>query len=105
VRTEAQSGPFTLTAQKAIDLQSTAADIVITAPERIVLNGGAGYVKIEGGNIEIGTSGAAQFKAAAKELTGGAGASCNAPALANTTGLAECPSKLAEAGGAGVGAI
>lgn len=75
VRTEAQSGPFTLTAQKAIDLQSTAADIVITAPERIVLNGGGGYVKIEGGNIEIGTSGAAQFKAAAKELTGGGSAS------------------------------
>jgi len=77
VRTEAQSGPFTLTAQKAVDLQSTAADIVITAPERIVLNGGGGYVKIEGGNIEIGTSGPAQFKAAAKELTGGGSASAS----------------------------
>ena len=77
VRTEAQSGPFTLTAQKAVDLQSTAADIVITAPERIVLNGGGGYVKIEGGNIEIGTGGAAQFKAAAKELTGGGSASAS----------------------------
>ncbi|MBP7484415.1 MAG: DUF2345 domain-containing protein, partial [Aquabacterium sp.] len=71
VRTEAQSDAFTLTAQKAIDLQSTAADIVITAPNRIVLNGGGGYVKIEGGNIEIGTSGKASFKAAMKELTGG----------------------------------
>lgn len=81
VRTEAQNGPFTLTAQKAIDLQSTTADIVITAPERIVLNGGGGYVKIEGGNIEIGTSGAAEFKGAAKELTGGGGASGNGPAL------------------------
>ena len=75
VRTEAQSDAFTLTAQKAIDLQSTAADIVITAPNRIVLNGGGGYVKIEGGNIEIGTSGKASFKAAMKELTGGASAS------------------------------
>ena len=74
VRTEAQSDAFTLTAQKAIDLQSTAADIVITAPNRIVLNGGGGYVKIEGGNIEIGTSGKASFKAAMKELTGGASA-------------------------------
>jgi type VI secretion system secreted protein VgrG len=81
VRTEAQSGPFTLTAQKAVDLQSTAADIVITAPERIVLNGGGGYVKIEGGNIEIGTGGAAQFNASAKELAGGEGASGNGPAL------------------------
>jgi type VI secretion system secreted protein VgrG len=75
VRTEAQSDAFTLTAQKAIDLQSTAADIVITAPNRIVLNGGGGYVKIEGGNIEIGTSGKASFKGAIKELTGGGSAS------------------------------
>lgn len=72
VRIDARRGPLTLTAQKAVDLQSTAANIAITAPERIVLNGGGGYVKIEGGNIEIGTSGAAQFKATAKALTGGA---------------------------------
>ena len=75
VRTEAQSDAFTLTAQKAIDLQSTAANIVISAPNRIVLNGGGGYVKIEGGNIEIGTSGKASFKAVAKELAGGSSAS------------------------------
>ena len=72
VRTEAQSGPFTLTAQQAIDLQSTAADIVISAPNRIVLNGGGGYIKIEGGNIELGTSGPASFKGGQKVLTGGA---------------------------------
>ncbi|WP_058088899.1 type VI secretion system Vgr family protein [Aquabacterium parvum] len=105
VRTEAQSGPFTLTAQKAIDLQSTAADIVITAPERIVLNGGGGYVKIEGGNIEIGTSGAAQFKAAAKELTGGGSASGSGPALKKAGKLAECPTKLASQAAAGATAI
>ena len=90
VRTEAQGGPFTLTAQKAVDLQSTAADIVITAPERIVLNGGGGYVKIEGGNIEIGTSGAAQFKASAKELTGGGSASGNGPALKKAGEVKDC---------------
>jgi uncharacterized protein (DUF2345 family) len=60
-------------------LLSTAADIVISAPEKIVLNGGGGYVKIEGGNIEIGTSGAAQFKASAKELGGGGSGSAQAP--------------------------
>ncbi len=81
VNVQAQSGPFTLTALKAIDLQSTAADIIITAPEKIVLNGGGGYVKIEGGNIEIGTSGAASFKASMKELGGGGGASGSGPAL------------------------
>ncbi|WP_306564765.1 type VI secretion system Vgr family protein, partial [Aquabacterium sp.] len=87
VRTEAQSDAFTLTAQKAIDLQSTAADIVITAPNRIVLNGGGGYVKIEGGNIEIGTSGKASFKAAMKELTGGESASGNGPMLTKANDL------------------
>ena len=105
VRTEAQSGPFTLTAQKAVDLQSTAADIVITAPERIVLNGGGGYVKIEGGNIEIGTSGAAQFKAAAKELTGGGSASGNGPALKKAGALSPCNQQQAAAAGAGAALI
>jgi type VI secretion system secreted protein VgrG len=75
VHTEAQRGAFTLTAQQAIDLQSTGADIVITAPNRIVLNGGGGYVKLEGANIEIGTSGNASFLASMKELTGGGSAS------------------------------
>ncbi len=79
VNVQAQSGPFTLTALKAVDLQSTAADIVITAPEKIVLNGGGGYVKIEGGNIEIGTSGAASFKASMKELGGGGSANAGLP--------------------------
>ncbi len=87
VRTEAQSGPFTLTAQQGIDLQSTAAHIEITAPNRIVLNGGGGYVKIEGGNIEIGTSGKASFKAAMKELTGGGSASGQAPKMHDARAL------------------
>lgn len=87
VRTEAQRGSFTLTAQRAVDLQSTAADIVITAPERIVLNGGGGYVKIEGGNIEIGTSGAARFKASAKELAGASSANATQPTLTKPEGL------------------
>jgi type VI secretion system secreted protein VgrG len=79
VNVQAQSGAFTLTALKGVDLQSTAADIVITAPEKIVLNGGGGYVKIEGGNIEIGTSGAASFKGSMKELGGGGSGSAQAP--------------------------
>lgn len=71
VNVQAQSDTFTLTAEKAIDLQSTAANVVISAPNKIVLNGGGGYIKIEGGDIEIATSGVAQFKASMKELVGG----------------------------------
>ncbi|WP_159099021.1 type VI secretion system Vgr family protein [Aquabacterium olei] len=77
VNVQAQSGAFSLTALKSVDVQSTAADVVISAPSRIVLNGGGGYVKIDGGNIEIGTSGMAQFKAAMKELTSGGSASAS----------------------------
>ena len=94
VRTEAQSDAFTLTAQKAIDLQSTAANIVISAPNRIVLNGGGGYVKIEGGNIEIGTSGKASFKAAAKELAGGASGKDAALMLLDPKALAMGPKAI-----------
>jgi len=71
VNTQAQSDAFTLTAEKAIDLQSTAANVVISAPSKIMLNGAGGYIKIEGGDIEIGTSGNAAFLASMKELTGG----------------------------------
>lgn len=92
VNVQAQSGQFTLTAEKAVDLQSTAASIVISAPNRIVLNGGGGYIKIEGGDIELGTGGAAAFKAGMKELTSGSSASAQGPALAK-------PSKLAIEGG------
>ena len=104
VRTEAQSGPFTLTAQKAIDLQSTSADIVITAPNKIVLNGGGGYIKIEGGNIELGTGGPASFKAGMKNLTGGASAS-DSVALKKPGQLNECPTALSANVASGIGAI
>lgn len=104
VRTEAQSGPFTLTAQQAIDLQSTAADIVISAPNRIVLNGGGGYIKIEGGNIELGTSGPASFKGGQKVLTGGGSAS-DSVALKTAATIPGCPSAAGDAAGQGASAL
>jgi type VI secretion system secreted protein VgrG len=80
VNTQAQSGGITITAAKAIDIQSTTANITISAPSSLMLNGSGGYIKINGGDIEIGTSGAASFKASMKELAGGGSAS-NAPPL------------------------
>ena len=70
VSTQAQSGGITVTAAKAIDIQSTTANITISAPSSLMLNGSGGYIKINGGDIEIGTSGAASFKASMKELAG-----------------------------------
>jgi type VI secretion system secreted protein VgrG len=61
---------------------------VINAPSRIVLNGGGSYIKIEGGDIEIGTSGAATFKGAMKELASGGSASAQGPALAKPSNIA-----------------
>lgn len=81
VNVQAQSDAFTLTAEKAVDIQSTAANITISAPEKILLNGGGGYIKIEGGNIEVGTSGNASFLASMKELTGGGSASPALPVM------------------------
>lgn len=46
-----------------------------------MLNGSGGYIKINGGDIEIGTSGPASFKASMKELAGGSSASASAPGL------------------------
>lgn len=75
VNTQAQSGSIIVTAAKAIDIQSTTANITISAPSSLMLNGSGGYIKINGGDIEIGTSGAASFKASMKELAGGGSSS------------------------------
>jgi type VI secretion system secreted protein VgrG len=87
VNVQAQGDKFMLTAEKAIDMQSTAANIVISAPNKIVLNGGGSYIKIEGGDIEIGTAGPAQFKAGMKELTAGASASPALPSLGSPAAM------------------
>ncbi|MDI1350308.1 type VI secretion system Vgr family protein [Aquabacterium sp.] len=87
VSVQAQSAALNLTAKQAVDLQSTQASVHISAPQRIVLNGAGSYLLIDGGNIELGTSGPAQFKAAAKELAGGGSANATQPTLAKPEGL------------------
>lgn len=99
VNVQAQSDKFTLTAEKAIDLQSTSGSIVISAPQRIVLNGGGSFIEINGGDITIGTSGTAAFKAAMKVLTGGASASTQGPTLSKPGSL--CKMTASKAGSAG----
>lgn len=87
VNVQAQGDAFRLTAEKAIDMQSTAANVVISAPARIVINGGGAYLKIEGGDIEMGTSGAAVFNAGMKELGGAGSTSGQAPVPTAAQGL------------------
>jgi type VI secretion system secreted protein VgrG len=87
VNVQAQSGPVSVTAQQAVDVQSTGASVTISAPMCIVLNGGGGYIKLEGGDIEIGTSGPASFLASLKILEGGADASSSSMSLKKTAEL------------------
>ncbi len=79
VSVQAQSAALNLTAKHAVDLQSTQASVHISAPQRIVLNGAGSYLLIDGGNIELGTRGPAQFKAAANELAGGGSVTSQSP--------------------------
>ena len=90
VNMQAQSGGITVTAAKAIDIQSTTANITISAPSSLMLNGSGGYIKINGGDIEIGTSGAASFKASMKELAGGGSASASGPGLNKAKEIRGC---------------
>ncbi len=99
VSVQAQQDKFTLTALKAIDIQSTSANIEISAPQRILLNGGGGFIELNGGDITIGTSGAASFKASMKILTGGASASTSGPSLTKPSSL--CKMSTSKASGAG----
>ncbi|WP_290870982.1 type VI secretion system Vgr family protein [Aquabacterium sp.] len=101
VSVQAQSGAFTLTAAKAIDVQSTTASVVISAPSKLLLNGGGGYIKIEGGDIELGTSGQASFKAGMKELTGGGSGSDSKPELKKAQSIKGCAEKMKSAAGTG----
>ena len=67
---QVQSGKAALTAQKRVDIASTTADVKMTAPNHLLLTSGGSYIKLEGGNIEIGTSGSADFWGSSKVLDG-----------------------------------
>ncbi|MBI5926450.1 MAG: DUF2345 domain-containing protein [Aquabacterium sp.] len=99
VSVQAQQDGFTLTALKSVDVQSTSASVEISAPQKILLNAGGGFIEINGGNITIGTSGTASFKASMKILTGGANASASGLSLTKAGAL--CKMSASKASGAG----
>jgi type VI secretion system secreted protein VgrG len=70
VSVQAQSDQATLTADKHITLASTNDSVNIAAKGHVLLTAGGGYIKLEGGNIEIHAPGMVLFKATAKELAG-----------------------------------
>ncbi|MFN6960506.1 DUF2345 domain-containing protein, partial [Proteus mirabilis] len=52
---QAQNDALSVLSKKDLDIQSIDGSVNITAKKEIILNCGGGYIKISGGNIEIGT--------------------------------------------------
>ena len=103
--TQAQSGGITITAAKAIDIKAPPANITISAPSGLMLNGeSGGYIKINGGDIEIGTSGAAVLKASMKRLAG-ASASAQWPGFEEGRSHSWLPSATGDSTAQGASAL
>lgn len=83
VSVQAQKNTLSLTADKAIEFASTTDAITIGSPKNVLLAAGGSSIRITNGSITITTSGSAIFKAAMKELTGGASASVSGVAFAS----------------------
>ncbi|MGQ4582773.1 type VI secretion system tip protein TssI/VgrG [Lysobacter sp. F60174L2] len=82
VSARAPSATAQVAAQVSVTIASTAADVQIAAPNKHLLAAAAGsYIKLEGGDIELGAPGTIEFLAAKKEWASGQGASGPAPKL------------------------
>lgn len=103
VSLQAQQDKATFAAQQAITLASTDADIQAQAGTHLLLTAAGAYLKIKGGDIEIGAPGKVEFKGAVKELVGGASGSAAAVALAKArVKMCEFKTRGADAEGHGV---
>ncbi len=72
-----------VSAKQSVTIASTQADVEIAAPNKHVLVTAQGaYLKLEGGDIELGAPGTIEFKATNRELTTPKAASGQAPTLA-----------------------
>ncbi|WP_176051067.1 type VI secretion system Vgr family protein [Burkholderia sp. BCC1644] len=70
VEIQAQSDNIEVTAQKAVKVVSATDRIEIAADQGILLTSGGGYIRIQGGNIEIHTPGAVDVKGASHTFAG-----------------------------------
>lgn len=83
VSARAPSATADVAALTSVRIASTTADVQLAAPNKHLLATAAGaYIKLEGGNIELGAPGTIEFKAAKKELATQQSVSGSAPALA-----------------------
>ncbi len=70
VEMQAQDGEMAFTAEKGVQVTSTEGRIEIQAENGILLQSGGGYIRIEGGNIEVHCPGAADIKGAQHNFGG-----------------------------------
>ena len=71
VQVRALANTATFQAEQAVRLASTTADVLVAAPSARLLATAAGaYVRIEGGDIELGAPGKIEFKGSSKGLMG-----------------------------------
>ncbi|MEZ0470329.1 type VI secretion system Vgr family protein [Luteimonas salinilitoris] len=82
VSARAHKNQAKVAAKASITVASTQADVEISSPSKHVLLTAAGaYLKLEGGDIELGAPGKIEFKASSKEWTSPASASAKPPAF------------------------
>ncbi|HIE4239700.1 TPA: type VI secretion system Vgr family protein [Serratia marcescens] len=69
---QAQSDALAVSAQQNLDIQSTEGAVTISAKQELILNCGGAYIKLSGGNIELGCPGNILFKCTNAQKMGAA---------------------------------
>jgi uncharacterized protein (DUF2345 family) len=101
VSVQAQQDKAAFAASKAVTLASVQGNVNANAKQHVLLTAAGAYLKIQGGDIEIGAPGKAEFKGAQREIAGGQSAQGPAIALVKAKGKAcEFSAAAADASGA-----
>lgn len=105
VSARAHKNEAKVAAKTSITIASTQADAEVGAPSKhVLLTAKGAYLKLEGGDIELGAPGIVEFKATKKEWVGPASASGQAPRLAKGE-MSLCDFKMQAADRGGDGAV
>jgi uncharacterized protein (DUF2345 family) len=88
VSVQAQQDKAAFAASKAVTLASVQGNINTSAKQHVLLTAAGAYLKIQGGDIEIGAPGKAEFKGAQREMAGPQSSDTPAVALAKADPLA-----------------
>jgi len=101
----ARAPSVAVNAQLSVTLASTTADVQLAAPNKhLLVTAAGGYIKLGGGNIELGAPGTIEFKAAKKEWKAQQSVSAQVPVLARGK-LTLCDFKMQAADAGGDGAV